>query len=290
MSTKHKDFAVFILTHGRPDRVYTYDTLRKYGYTGKIYLIVDNLDETRPEYLKRYPGEVEIFDKRKIAEDVDSGDNFGTLRGVLYARNASFEIANRLGLKYFVQLDDDYMQFRFRFNNLLNYNSGCRAIIRNIDDVFPPFIDFLKSTPVTTIAMAQGGDFIGGEGNAWAQKVRMKRKAMNSFFCATDRPFKFSGRINEDVTAYTGPASTGNIFFSTNQVSLEQIQTQSNPGGLTEIYLDLGTYVKSFYSVIFYPSAVKVTVLKDRRGSRLHHSISWKNTTPMILREEFKKP
>ena len=37
-------FAAFILTHGRADDVLTYDTLRRCGYTGKIYLLVDNED------------------------------------------------------------------------------------------------------------------------------------------------------------------------------------------------------------------------------------------------------
>lgn len=30
------DFCAFILTHGRPDKVLTYRTLRRAGYTGKI--------------------------------------------------------------------------------------------------------------------------------------------------------------------------------------------------------------------------------------------------------------
>ena len=32
------NFAVFILTHGRPDNVKTLQTLKKCGYTGAIYL------------------------------------------------------------------------------------------------------------------------------------------------------------------------------------------------------------------------------------------------------------
>ena len=47
------DFAVFILSHGRADRVITYDVLRKQGYTGKIYIIIDNLDNQRDEYINR---------------------------------------------------------------------------------------------------------------------------------------------------------------------------------------------------------------------------------------------
>ena len=39
------DFAVIILTHGRHDRVYTIDNLRKSGYTGEIYLLCDDEDK-----------------------------------------------------------------------------------------------------------------------------------------------------------------------------------------------------------------------------------------------------
>ncbi|MEW3551668.1 hypothetical protein MZV21_26770 [Escherichia coli] len=35
------DFCAFILTHGRPDKVLTYRTLRRAGYTGKIFIVVD---------------------------------------------------------------------------------------------------------------------------------------------------------------------------------------------------------------------------------------------------------
>ena len=38
MAMRHNGFVAFILTHGRPDRVLTYEKLRKHGYTGKIYI------------------------------------------------------------------------------------------------------------------------------------------------------------------------------------------------------------------------------------------------------------
>ncbi len=49
-----KDFAVFIMVHGRPEKMWTYHTLRKCGYTGKIFLIADSLDETRHRYKEIY--------------------------------------------------------------------------------------------------------------------------------------------------------------------------------------------------------------------------------------------
>lgn len=39
------DFAVFILTHGRADNVVTVPAIKKAGYTGKIYFIIDDEDE-----------------------------------------------------------------------------------------------------------------------------------------------------------------------------------------------------------------------------------------------------
>lgn len=281
-----EDFGVLILTNNRPEKIYTYDTLIRSGYTGKIFIVIDDLDPSKEKYLSKFGSSCIVFNKKEAGKITDSGDNFGTLRGVVYARNASFEVARRVGLKYFIQLDDDYRHFQFRFNDKLDYGP---KVLKDLDKVFASLLKFFIASKATSVAIAQGGDFIGGEGSPMAERIKLKRKCMNSFICCVDRPFKFMGRINEDVNAYTGPASRGLLFFTTNQVSLEQIQTQTNSGGLTEIYLDLGTYVKSFYSVIFYPSSIKVKVLRDRDNQRLHHSVSWRNTVPVILRENVKK-
>ena len=40
-----EDFAVFILTHGRADNVKTYKTLKRFGYTGTIYIICSDDDK-----------------------------------------------------------------------------------------------------------------------------------------------------------------------------------------------------------------------------------------------------
>ena len=40
-----RNFAVFILTHGRAENVETYKALRDCGYTGKIYVIIDDEDD-----------------------------------------------------------------------------------------------------------------------------------------------------------------------------------------------------------------------------------------------------
>ena len=45
-------------------------------------------------------------------------------------------------------------------------------------------IKFLDQTGAITVALAQGGDYIGGVDNGNFKK-KLLRKAMNSFFCRT---------------------------------------------------------------------------------------------------------
>ena len=281
---KHKGFAALILTHGRPDKVYTYKTLRAGGYTGRIVIVIDDGDPQAEEYRKRFKGEVVVFNKAEAAKLVDAGDNFGERRGVVYARNACWKIAKSLCLQTFIMLDDDYTDFRHKRDDHARY-VGLKYV-KDLDRVFDAMLAFYLKTPALSIAMAQGGDFIGGENSkTW---MRPNRKVMNSFFCATDRPFKFYGSINEDVTCYVNLGVRGALFLTVTSVAIQQKQTQKNSGGLTEFYLDIGTYVKSFYSVIFQPSRVKVSMLRDREA-RIHHRVAWRNAAPCILAERHKR-
>ena len=100
----------------------------------------------------------------------------------------------------------------------------------------------------------------------------------------------FLGSLNEDTTAYTYYGRKGLLFLSTPPIIIHQKETQTQSGGLTEIYKKLGTYVKSFYSVVATPSAVKVGVINcPGGGQRIHHSIRWNNCVPKIISPDFCK-
>lgn len=284
MEMKHKNFAAMILTHGRPDNVITYKTLRRSGYTGDIVIVIDTEDKRADEYKSTFKN-IYQFDKRETAKTFDEMGNFDDRRAIVYARNKSFEIAEELGYRYFIELDDDYEEFSYTFKL---HGELKRRVIGSLNKIFDAMIDFLNETPTTTIAMAQGGDFIGGAENPTIKNKRLKRKAMNSFVCDIEKSFKFIGRINEDVNTYTLEGSRGKLFFTFPQVMLNQKQTQSNKGGMTDIYLDSGTYIKSFYTVMAMPSSVCVAKMGDV-NMRLHHKVKWNNTVPKILSENYKK-
>ena len=111
---------------------------------------------------------------------------------------------------------------------------------------------------------------------------------MNSFFCSIHRPFNFMGKTNEDVTAYVNHGSKGDLFLTIPFIGIEQKQTQSNDGGLTDIYKAQGTYVKSFYSLLFNPSCVKLSLMGFKEN-RIHHWINWENAVPKIINQKHKK-
>ncbi len=279
-----ENFAVFILSHGRPERVMTLHTLKRNGYTYPAYIIIDNEDKKADKYYEAFGDKVIIFDKEKISKTFDEADNFGDRRTVVYARNACFEIARKLNIKYFLQLDDDYYKFEYRINNKMEYPTGFRVVRNNLNKIFDIYLKYFQSIDAKSIAMSQGGDWYGGE----KEHGKPKRKAMNSFFCSVDRPFKFYGRVNEDVNTYVWYQGLGNLFLTVPFASIGQFATQSNAGGMSEMYLDTGTYTKSFYTLMYSPSCVTIRVMGSH-NRRLHHRITWNDAVPKIIKEKYKK-
>ena len=277
-------YAIFIPTFKRPDNVITYKTLREANYDGKIYLIVGEDDPQIEEYKRSYKDEVIVFSKEEARKDTDLMDNFEKRNAVVFARNKMFDIAKDLQLDNFLVLDDDYDRFKFRrcFGAILKDFK-----ILDVKICIEATFDYLNSSKVLDcIAWSQGGDFIGGADTF--PKINGKRKIMNAFFFKTDRRIRFIGSINEDLNASVYEGQRGKVFFTINDVSIIQKNTQQNAGGLTDIYLDIGTYVKSMYSVIAAPNCVSVSAMGNN-DLRLHHKVNWNQACPKIIREEHKK-
>lgn len=278
------DFGIFILTHGRARNVKTVQTLKKCGYTGRYWIVIDNEDDQEQEYRKIYGDKVLQFDKLLISKTFDTMDLSEDRRTIVYARNVCFLLAKQVGIRYFLELDDDYKSFEFRWieDNKLKVRQ-----VADMDSICRIMVEFLKDSQALTVAMAQGGDFIGGkDGGNYKQHVL--RKAMNSFFCDVEKPFSFIGRINEDVNTYVHLGSIGQKIFTVTDVSLTQESTQHNSGGMSDVYLDAGTYLKSFYTVMVAPSCVVVAMMGDKH-MRMHHKINWECAVPKILNQKYRK-
>ena len=285
------DFCVFILTHGRPNNVVTYRTVRAHGYTGKIFIVIDDNDETGEEYKRLFGDEVLVFSKDEVGEYTDQFDNFTDRRAILWARNVCWDLAKQMGYRYFVELDDDYTAWSYRRTGRRHRNSNTTALEyhnwtmkEGLNAVFEALVRVIETTPITTIALSQGGDHMGGQ----EPPNRFRRKAMNSFVCSTDKPFLFRGRLNDDVNTYTNLGSLGYLFFTDMELQLDQHETQSNTGGMSELYKESGTYVKSFYTVMTAPSCTRISLF-GRINKRLQHDINWPKAVPLIIPQQFKK-
>lgn len=284
MASDTREFAAFILSHGRPDNVKTIEALQRHGYTGRTYIVVDDEDPTADDYRRIYGDDKVIeFCKADMAARFDTADTSDDRRSIVYARNACFDIARDLGVDYFVELDDDYFRFLHRYVQGGVIRS---ADIKNMDRVVDAMLRLLDDTGAVTVAFSQGGDHMGGVDGPIRRGVR--RKAMNSLFMRTDRPVTFLGRVNEDVNTYVVQGSRGDLFLTVMALQLNQVQTQSSSGGMSGLYRDSGTYVKSFYTVMMAPSCVQIGTM-GRTDQRFHHSIKWNNAVPKIISDRYRK-
>jgi hypothetical protein len=287
------DFCAFILTHGRPDRVHTYDTMMKAGYTGKVYIVIDDEDRQAEGYRQRFGDKVLQFNKAEWAAKTDEGDNFQHRKAIVYARNACWDLAKQVGCRYFVQFDDDYTDFSIRISGDRRFVTA--SLQKGICKVLSSMLEFYIQCGCQALAMSQAGDWIGGAGKNRElidQKQVLRRKCMNSWFCDAEKPIRFFGHMNEDVSAYVTYGHRGELFFTVMQAMLVQKPTQVTPGGMSDLYLSSGTYVKSFYTVMANPSCVQIGTMGDPPGSvtsRIHHKINWHKAVPKIIDEKHKK-
>lgn len=280
------DFAVLIISHGRADSVLTIKAMTRAGYTGKWYIVIDNEDDQESQYRKNFGDEhIIVFDKLAISKTFDIMDNFEGRQVPTYARNALHGIAKDLGLTYFLELEDDYFNFRQRY--LREDGKFCTRYVRDMDAIIDAYIDFLDLTGAVTVAFAQTGDFIGGA-ESRVYREQLSRKAMNCFFCRTDRPFQCFGRFNDDVNAYVDNGKRGMLLLTPRDICMDQPQTQARAGGITENYVKYGTYVKTFYSVMLAPSCVYVSIMGGW-DKRIHHLVDWEHAVPKIISSRYKK-
>lgn len=90
------DTVLFIITHQRAEKQLTLNYLKKAGYSGEIFLVVDNKDKDLEMYKKKYKDMLLIFDKEDYAKDVDAHINKFPMNGALFARNACIDFAKKM--------------------------------------------------------------------------------------------------------------------------------------------------------------------------------------------------
>ena len=285
------NFAIFILSHGRAKNQVTLNTIRnKMSYSGKVYLVCDDQDDQLDDY-KSLSGvdDVLIFNKQEAAKDTDTFGNFNNFGSVVFARNATWEFAKNLDLDYFLELDDDYSQFHFRYLKQTAVGPILKSMpIKDFDTVVNVFLDFLSSVDnIYSLSFAMPGDFIGGTKSKMIRQG-FKRRCLNTFFCSTRRYFPWKSLVLHDLVASTLQNSIGHIFISCSKVGISQPGHAESAGGFTDLYKAYGYYHRSFYLFMAHPSSTEIT-LSTYPITKITHVMHEKYYSPQIIPQRFQK-
>lgn len=279
-----KRFAVFILSHGRAKTISTPDALINCGYTGEYFVVIDNEDDDEPLYREKFGDKIIQFDKRDYVKLTDLGDTDDDRRIGVLARNFIQDEAIKRGYRYHLQLDDDIHGFTYRY---IKGDSLKAKTIRRMDDVFEAMCSYLDTTPITSLSFSLAVFMVGGINNDAFFKGLIPKTATTFLMRADDLNY-FHMRMNDDMTTAAINRMRGKQYYTIMQLMLSVDGTQVQSGGMTEIYVDNGTYRKSFYSVMCIPSAVKITAM-GITDYRIHHEFHWNNIAPKLLSESYRK-
>ena len=221
-------YGVLILSNGRADRVKTVKTLARQGFTGEWRIVIDDEDRAGEDYRRRYGDRVVEFCKQDYMEQTQTlAPKSDTPRSVVvYARNAAPDIARGLGWDYFIELDDDYDFFEQR------YHEGGKlrtVMVDDLDELFSAMVRFVEGSGADALALAQGGDFIGGVDSSGATN-RFLRKIMNVYCFPSDTDIRFVGCLNEDLTTSVLYGSRGALLLTCTVAGIHQTATQKAGG------------------------------------------------------------
>lgn len=280
------DFGLIIISHGRPE-CETVKTLRESGYTGKIYIVVDDEDKTLDRYLEIYGCEnIHIFHKY---EWFDVGDNMDSPRTVgVFARNECLKVAREKGLKYYLEMDDDCKGLSFRYNDD-GHLRGKK--IKHFDSVINAICEYFDESDISGLGFGSAFDYIGGVQAFETSPV--SRLLMNSFFLRADDNIMWLGRNSDDFITVISQQQQGKAWIKfTNIQAVYDVwspkkKDKKQQGGSIEIYNSIGAYCLRFYGVIFHPDCYCVKMKIS--NTNCDGSAKANYTYPKIISQRWQK-
>jgi hypothetical protein len=271
--------AVIIISHSRPS-CETYGALRAHGYSGKIFILVDDEDQTVESYKAKYKDCVHVYHKQDYRL-VDTCDNSSSLSAAVVARHACHDLAVSLGLDAYVMSDDDITDFVYR---QYDENHSLKTYqIHNFDEVFSECYDFLFSIKNTMFSFFPAAMVFPGRFD------KFERWCTQFMFRKVSDGIHLKQRFHDDMYEMMTCDRIGYFVFCIHNLIFKSDQcttTQSVTGGMADAYKSYSPYARRFLNVITNPSMFSIECDAGKGG------IIFKKHTPdyvQILREEHKK-
>lgn len=279
------NFAIFICTHGRPDKQLTLNTLRKCGYTGKIYLVLDDTDETIQKYIDLYGADnIFIFDKRSYIDLTDTfvSHEIAPTKCVVYARNAVEDIAHSMNLVCYAVVDDDIKEFRHRWINDNKLKSS--TILYKMDDVITEYIRFLLENNISYCSFGCVPNYFGGL-SVYDKQRTNARTCHNFIFKNCNFHQYWMASYVEDMTTPFVYGRTGQLWLAVLDVELVAPICGTTAGGMQDTYVSIPEFKRQTYALISSPSSIQIRL----RNNKWRICVSKDAVVPKILSFRFKK-
>lgn len=279
------DFAVFICTHGRPNNQTTLQFLRKQGYTGKIYLVLDDTDSTIQQYIDTYnPDMILVFDKQHYIDTNDVGSLPPNFKTILYAKNAVEDMAIDLGLKAFVVADDDVKSFRLRAP--IDDKHMCSYRVENMDEVIDAYCEFMLDNDFTAVGFCNNVQYAAGIEVFNNNNIQKYRVPYNFVFRNTKYKVEWLSSFGEDIITAMEYGKVGHKMIDLPCVQFETIPPgKALPGGMSDIYNSISEFSLVFYYFMYNPSAMKLRIRKNEWNEQIQKN----NIFPKIISSAYRK-
>lgn len=275
------NFAIFIISHERADRVETYDTLRQCGYTGQIFVVIDNEDSMLRKYLARFGDDVLVFDKEVYAERTDTLETAKLKASAVYARNAVEDFAQMFELDAFGLFDDDITGLRYRW---VSDEKICSSVVKNgFDNIVDFYTEFLYNG-LAEVAMPTSPFYMCGS-NALDDKVCGARKGYGMHFRNCKYKIDWRSLLNEDLITHLSLGKVGSIILTLPMVCFETPMTGEFDGGVYTLTQSMSDFRRAFMATVVMPTNCKPILSKNK------FVMSYKkdNSFPMIISSRYKK-
>ena len=270
---------VFIPSYHRARNIKTVYYLHKIGWDMSLVTVfIDNQAGDELDYREeagKYGFNLQVFDMDEARRRYDYVHRASvSRRSAGQARNMFQDYASSIGVDFYVVMDDDTQYF---------CTFMMRRTIRDLDLVrrmFNSAEDLMRKRHIGVFGLPQTGDFIGGY-----QYQIFTRKVMNTTFYLLPYVYRGERGVQDDDTSlFTGIINEG-LFTGTAQHSivLQQVQSATQNGGLTDLYNECKLLNKALVTVIQFPSAIKAEY-QPKNGGRIHHRINYKYLGPCIIR------
>ena len=280
------DFVVFICTHGRPDKQYTYDTLCKCGYTGKVVFVLDDTDKTIQQHIDLFGEDnIIVFNKNHyINSDLyDKGDNEPHYKCIVYAKRAVEDIAKYMGLKYFAISDDDITNFTIRYpsnDKLATYK------VTDLDLILDNYINIMHND-VAGVGFGYSKSYFKGVSTFEYKQLSNRSMPYQFVIRDADVDVNWKSWFGEDDITELCSSTLGDVWLSIPYVmqTMKPIGSVSASGGMADTYKQFDTFKLNFNILKYCPSSTRMMQYNGK------YTVAKKvvNSFPKIVSEVYKK-